>query len=213
MKINDKAYVRYRQIVILQYFPEYNTFKAAQVDTTGGYVRNNVFYFPGGVLGVEPNIHYPSIETRNMICDSESGIWADEWIGQIPYHIQVSDDYDSSGWYYLYPLKPGKNLKTNSINEAVDFTAQPILRKADPEYLTEQDGYALQGETIAGSFLKGRIIIIYGKAPRMSPKYFTEVTPEILQNQFMTLYCVMETDEGFWVHFKCSTVHFVNQNQ
>ena len=208
MKIGDTAYIRYKEIYIIQYYPEYNAFRAAQTNPTGGYNKLTEFIIPAGIFNVQPNIRYEDFQKKQMEKHPNKDIWADKWLNGKPYHIHYNvDDYEETGLYYLYPLIEDKCLKKHSINEAVDFNSIPLKKQAEKFYLKEQEGYAFQGETFSGTVIKGQVLWLFSKPRNMPPIMHEELDADILKNRFAQVWAVLDVSNHLTM-FKVESLKF-----
>ena len=202
MKIGMEAFIRYHQVVFLEYFLEYNTFKCGQANASGGAFLNTYFYIPAGVIGVEPI--YTFEEMDQLKYNSNVNMWADLWIDDIGYSVLKSETFDRTGEYLCFPIK--KCLKRYSMAEAADFDAQPRIIYAEKIYDQNQPGDDMLGEVISGSNISGKVIMLYGKASGMSPKLYEELTPEILTNRFSKFFVVLEVEECYWLNLPIGAI-------
>lgn len=202
MKIGSEAHIRYHQIVFLDYYPESNTFKCGQANTSGGANLNTYFYIPAAIIGIEPLFSYKKLD--QLVWNGNVNMWADLWIDDIGYSVIDGEKYDSTGEYLCFPIK--KCLKQHSITEAADFEAEPRIVAAEKIYAESQPGEALIGETMTGNNIRGKVIMLYGRASGMTPKFYSELTSEILTNRFSKFYVVLEVDDCYWVNLPLGAI-------
>lgn len=207
MKLQDIVWIRFSELIILQYYVEYNSFRVAQVALTGGYNKYTEFMIPAGIFGVQPAIHFPDINNKKM--KEKNGIHADLWIGDKPYYIYTdTTDYEITGQYYLYELIPGKSLLNTAIADAVDLTKDPIIKRATPIYDEVQKGDGFINQTIRGKDLKGQVIILFSKVNNTEELiYHDELTPMIMENRFAVVHAVISIN-NHWLQVEANKLKF-----
>lgn len=205
MKIGNEVRIRYKECQILQYYPEYNAFRAAQILMTGGYNKYTEFLFPAGIFNIQAEYTFPDLSKRKLV--ENNGLFADEWKDEKGYYIYMTDQYEQTGLYYLYELHEGACLKHSPIREAVNFSKEPIIKYVNRAYKEDQKGYNLVNEIFQGEQIKGTILDLYSKSKGMKPLHHIELTSEILANRFAETYALLVVNDH-WMTIKVNALKF-----
>lgn len=207
MGIGDEAWIRYHKISFQEYFLDENVFKCGQADSRGGIYLNTIFYLPGGILDIYPSFEYTKHTALEY--NENTNTYADHWINDVGYYKTYPEFFQIDGVCLMYPITGC--LKTQSHETVVHYGRPPKVVVAEKIYHPNQDGDALIGETMSGQNIKGKVIILYSIAKGMKPKYYKELTPEILTNRFSKFFIVLEVAGCYWLHLPIGAIKFKSQ--